>query len=57
MTNPAIQNDFSYYRRTISRNRINNLQVTGLCCSPGQGWPPPGVHRDGSGLGGAQPPQ
>ncbi|XP_067317730.1 CYFIP-related Rac1 interactor A-like isoform X3 [Anolis sagrei] len=26
MTNPAIQNDFSYYRRTISRNRINNLQ-------------------------------
>lgn len=37
MTNPAIQNDFSYYRRTISRNRINNLQVTGLCCPPGQG--------------------
>lgn len=29
MTNPAIQNDFSYYRRTISRNRINNLQVRG----------------------------
>ncbi|XP_042649693.1 CYFIP-related Rac1 interactor A-like isoform X1 [Tyto alba] len=27
MTNPAIQNDFSYYRRTISRNRINNLQL------------------------------
>uniref|UniRef100_A0A3Q2ZBH3 Family with sequence similarity 49 member Ba n=1 Tax=Kryptolebias marmoratus TaxID=37003 RepID=A0A3Q2ZBH3_KRYMA len=25
MTNPAIQNDFSYYRRTISRMRINNL--------------------------------
>ncbi|KAM9321748.1 CYFIP-related Rac1 interactor B [Pholidichthys leucotaenia] len=24
MTNPAIQNDFSYYRRTISRMRINN---------------------------------
>ncbi|XP_078731815.1 CYFIP-related Rac1 interactor A isoform X1 [Lampetra fluviatilis] len=24
MTNPAIQNDFSYYRRTLSRNRINN---------------------------------
>lgn len=27
MTNPAIQNDFSYYRRTISRNRLNNQQV------------------------------
>lgn len=40
MTNPAIQNDFSYYRRTISRNRINNLQVRGLCCPPrgSQGW-------------------
>ncbi|XP_057713611.1 CYFIP-related Rac1 interactor B-like [Corythoichthys intestinalis] len=25
MTIPAIQNDFSYYRRTISRMRINNL--------------------------------
>ncbi|XP_024124627.1 CYFIP-related Rac1 interactor B isoform X1 [Oryzias melastigma] len=25
MTNPAIQNDFSYYRRTISRMRINNM--------------------------------
>lgn len=30
MTNPAIQNDFSYYRRTISRMRINNLAVS-LC--------------------------
>ncbi|XP_033925176.1 CYFIP-related Rac1 interactor A-like isoform X2 [Melopsittacus undulatus] len=30
MTNPAIQNDFSYYRRTISRNRINNPQVRGV---------------------------
>ncbi|XP_028987898.1 CYFIP-related Rac1 interactor B isoform X2 [Betta splendens] len=29
MTNPAIQNDFSYYRRTISRMRINNLADTG----------------------------
>ncbi|XP_043920780.1 CYFIP-related Rac1 interactor A isoform X2 [Protopterus annectens] len=27
MRNPAIQNDFSYYRRTISRNRINNLNL------------------------------
>ncbi|NXS19207.1 FA49A protein, partial [Mystacornis crossleyi] len=27
MRNPAIQNDFSYYRRTISRNRINNMHV------------------------------
>ncbi|KAJ0003198.1 hypothetical protein NQD34_008296 [Periophthalmus magnuspinnatus] len=27
MTNPAIQNDFSYYRRTISRNRLNNQQL------------------------------
>lgn len=27
MTNPAIQNDFSYYRRTISRMRINNVTV------------------------------
>ncbi|KGL85298.1 Protein FAM49B, partial [Tinamus guttatus] len=27
MTNPAIQNDFSYYRRTLSRNRLNNLQL------------------------------
>lgn len=30
MTNPAIQNDFSYYRRTISRNRLNNQQVISL---------------------------
>lgn len=28
MTNPAIQNDFSYYRRTLSRMRINNLAVS-----------------------------
>uniref|UniRef100_A0A672R1G3 Protein FAM49A-like n=1 Tax=Sinocyclocheilus grahami TaxID=75366 RepID=A0A672R1G3_SINGR len=28
MTNPAIQNDFSYYRRTISRNRLNNQQAS-----------------------------
>uniref|UniRef100_H3AI63 CYFIP related Rac1 interactor B n=1 Tax=Latimeria chalumnae TaxID=7897 RepID=H3AI63_LATCH len=28
MTNPAIQNDFSYYRRTLSRMRINNVPVT-----------------------------
>ncbi|GAB1297307.1 CYFIP-related Rac1 interactor A [Apodemus speciosus] len=27
MRNPAIQNDFSYYRRTISRNRINNMHL------------------------------
>ncbi|GCB63455.1 hypothetical protein scyTo_0000157 [Scyliorhinus torazame] len=27
MKNPAIQNDFSYYRRTISRNRINNMHL------------------------------
>ncbi|CAK6984244.1 CYFIP-related Rac1 interactor B-like, partial [Scomber scombrus] len=27
MTNPAIQNDFSYYRRTISRMRINNVSA------------------------------
>lgn len=27
MTNPAIQNDFSYYRRTLSRMRINNVPV------------------------------
>uniref|UniRef100_A0A8C9U5E7 Family with sequence similarity 49 member A n=1 Tax=Scleropages formosus TaxID=113540 RepID=A0A8C9U5E7_SCLFO len=27
MRNPAIQNDFSYYRRTISRNRINNMNM------------------------------
>ncbi|RXM99733.1 Protein FAM49A [Acipenser ruthenus] len=27
MRNPAIQNDFSYYRRTISRNRINNMNI------------------------------
>ncbi len=25
---PAIQNDFSYYRRTISRNRLNNMNVS-----------------------------
>lgn len=30
MTNPAIQNDFSYYRRTISRMRINNVPVRNL---------------------------
>lgn len=56
MTNPAIQNDFSYYRRTISRNRINNLQVRGLCCPPGQGWPPPGAHRAGMAPGGFSHP-
>lgn len=28
MTNPAIQNDFSYYRRTLSRMRINNQAVS-----------------------------
>lgn len=28
MTNPAIQNDFSYYRRTLSRMRINNVPVS-----------------------------
>jgi len=32
MTNPAIQNDFSYYRRTISRNRLNNQQVRSMIC-------------------------
>ncbi|XP_009998927.1 PREDICTED: protein FAM49B-like [Chaetura pelagica] len=44
MTHPAIQNDFSYYRRTISRNRINNLQVRGQCCVPplAQRWSPLG---------------
>ncbi|XP_040280584.1 CYFIP-related Rac1 interactor A-like isoform X2 [Bufo gargarizans] len=31
MTNPAIQNDFSYYRRTVSRNRLNNFQVDADC--------------------------
>lgn len=30
MTNPAIQNDFSYYRRTLSRMRINNVPVSVL---------------------------
>ncbi|TWW70824.1 Protein FAM49B L1 [Takifugu flavidus] len=29
MTTPAIQNDFSYYRRTLSRMRINNLPAEG----------------------------
>ncbi|XP_043922177.1 CYFIP-related Rac1 interactor B [Protopterus annectens] len=29
MTNPAIQNDFSYYRRTLSRMRINNVSAEG----------------------------
>ncbi|XP_068424901.1 CYFIP-related Rac1 interactor B-like [Clinocottus analis] len=29
MKNPAIQNDFSYYRRTISRMRINKLSEAG----------------------------
>lgn len=28
MTNPAIQNDFSYYRRTLSRMRIANQTVS-----------------------------
>ncbi|XP_034288023.1 CYFIP-related Rac1 interactor A isoform X1 [Pantherophis guttatus] len=27
MRNPAIQNDFSYYRRTLNRNRINNMHL------------------------------
>ncbi|XP_061111919.1 CYFIP-related Rac1 interactor B-like [Conger conger] len=29
MTNPAIQNDFSYYRRTLSRMRIKNVPAAG----------------------------
>ncbi|KAG7269552.1 hypothetical protein CRUP_029821 [Coryphaenoides rupestris] len=29
MINPAIQNDFSYYRRTLSRMRINNQPADG----------------------------
>ncbi|KAL2085618.1 hypothetical protein ACEWY4_018938 [Coilia grayii] len=29
MTNPAIQNDFSYYRRTLNRMRINNVPAEG----------------------------
>uniref|UniRef100_A0A8C9S3Z6 CYFIP related Rac1 interactor B n=1 Tax=Scleropages formosus TaxID=113540 RepID=A0A8C9S3Z6_SCLFO len=29
MTNPAIQNDFSYYRRTLNRMRINNIPAEG----------------------------
>ncbi|CAB1325678.1 unnamed protein product, partial [Coregonus sp. 'balchen'] len=29
MTNPAIQNDFSYYRRTLNRMRINNVAMKG----------------------------
>ncbi|KAG5841846.1 hypothetical protein ANANG_G00171310 [Anguilla anguilla] len=29
MTNPAIQNDFSYYRRTLSRMRIKNVPAVG----------------------------
>jgi hypothetical protein len=32
MVNPAIQNDFSYYRRTLNRMKINkkdaNIKVT-----------------------------
>lgn len=55
MTNPAIQNDFSYYRRTISRNRINNLQVRGQRRSPHPpprgGLPQGGGHRTEGGLG------
>lgn len=50
MTNPAIQNDFSYYRRTISRNRINNLQVRGQCPPPAQELPSPS--RAGGGWAG-----
>ncbi|KAI4874788.1 hypothetical protein NFI96_014991, partial [Prochilodus magdalenae] len=29
MINPAIQNDFSYYRRTLNRMRINNVPAEG----------------------------
>lgn len=36
MINPAIQNDFSYYRRTLSRMRINNVQTR-----------PPGFQAEG----------
>lgn len=50
MTNPAIQNDFSYYRRTISRNRINNLQVRGRCPPPN--WELPSPSRAGGGWAG-----
>lgn len=63
MTNPAIQNDFSYYRRTISRNRINNLQVRGLCCSPvaspggSQGWEWLGGGGSGTPVTPITPPQ
>ncbi len=27
MSNPSIQNDFSYYRRTVSKMRIGNVQA------------------------------
>lgn len=27
MNNPAIQNDFSYYRRTLSKMKMNNVRV------------------------------
>jgi len=27
MTNPAIQNDFSYYRRTLSRNKGVSIYI------------------------------
>ena len=30
MTNPAIQNDFSYYRRTLSRRKMANEVRLGL---------------------------
>lgn len=56
MTNPAIQNDFSYYRRTISRNRINNLQVRGWCPPPaGSYLPQAGLGVAGLGAAGAAP--
>ncbi|XP_014670173.1 PREDICTED: protein FAM49B-like [Priapulus caudatus] len=28
MRNPAVQNDFSYYRRTVSRSRMTNIDAT-----------------------------
>lgn len=38
MTNPAIQNDFSYYRRTLSRMRINNVPVRNSISSSYNHW-------------------
>jgi hypothetical protein len=50
MNNPAIQNDFSYYRRTLSKMKMNNVRVASRLSQvptsplPPPPLPPPRIH-------------